>query len=124
MKKIIVAFSAAALFSVATAYAQAPAPRADSVRDPIKQGDPAPDNVPTQAAYTKDMVRINNKDIPASLRKTLSEDTYKGWETANLYKDKSGNGYMLEFQDPLKTRLYRFDKNGKLVKEKTSRDVD
>lgn len=124
MNKFIVAFSAAAMFSVATAYAQAPAPRADSVRDPIKQGDPAPDNVPTQAAYTKDMVRVNSKDIPASLRKTLSEDTYKGWESANLYKEKSGNGYMLEFQDPLKTRLYRFDKNGKLVKEKTSRDVD
>jgi hypothetical protein len=69
MKKIILAFGAAAMFSVATAYAQAPAPRADSVRDPIKQGDPAPDNVPTQAAYTKDMVRINSKDIPASLRK-------------------------------------------------------
>ncbi|SKC87410.1 hypothetical protein [Ohtaekwangia koreensis] len=123
MNKFILLFCGAIVFSIASAQAQAPVPRADSVRDPIKQGDPAPDNVPSQAAYGKDMVEIKHKDVPAELRKTLSEDTYKGWENARLYKEKSGSGYLLEFQDPLKTRLYRFDKNGKLVKEKTSRDV-
>jgi hypothetical protein len=123
MNKFAVFLSAMLTFGAASVMAQSPVAEPDSTRDPIRQGDPAPDNAPSQTSYTKDMVRIKHQDIPVALRKTLSADTYKGWENANLYKDKSGNIYMLEFQDPLKTRLYKFDRNGKLVKEKTSRDV-
>ncbi|HEY9006341.1 hypothetical protein [Ohtaekwangia sp.] len=123
MNKLAVFFSAMLTFSAASVMAQSSVAEPDSTRDPVRQGDPAPDNVPSQTSYTKDMVRIKHQDIPVALRKTLSADTYKGWENANLYKDKSGNVYLLEFQDPLKTRLYKFDRNGKLVKEKTSRDV-
>lgn len=123
MNKFVIFFSAMLMLGGTAAMAQSPVAEPDSTRDPIKQGDPAPDNVPSQTSYTKDMVRIKHQDIPVALRKTLSADTYRGWENANLYKDKAGSVYMLEFQDPLKTRLYKFDRNGKLIKEKTSRDV-
>jgi hypothetical protein len=74
---------------------------------------------PSQSQYrTEDMVEVQAEQIPASLRRTLSESQYRGWEeNGTLYQDPSGNEYVLEMQsttDASQPRVYRFDKNGQL----------
>jgi hypothetical protein len=115
MKKILIA-AAFATFS-AGVFAQSPVASPDSVRDPIQQGDPALKSMPEQTGYTRDMVKIKPAQLPAAVQNALAATTYKGWEQAHIYRNKNSSEYLIEFQDPLKTRLYRFDKKGKEIKD-------
>ena len=67
---------------------------------------------------TEDMVEIQAEQIPASLRRTLSERQYSGWEeNGKLYQDPATNEYVLVMErsgDASQSRTYRFDKNGKI----------
>ena len=99
--------------SLVAALAQSPVPDADTLRNPVKQGDPEVRVIPPQADYRKNLVTIKQKDIPAPLRKTLGRPEYKGWEKGTLYRNKEATFYLLEIQEPIKTRVYRFDKYGK-----------
>jgi hypothetical protein len=111
MKKLVL-FLTASLFAGASAlYAQTPEP--DTLRDPIKQGDPELRTLPPQAEYRKDMVIVKRNEIPAVLQKALRDPEYKGWEKATIYRNSSSTLYLVEIQEPAKTRVYRFDKNGK-----------
>ena len=67
---------------------------------------------------TEDMVEVQTEQIPASLRRTLRESQYMGWEDkGTLYQDPSTNEYVLvmdKTDDSSQPRAYRFDKNGQL----------
>lgn len=67
---------------------------------------------------TEDMVEVQTEQIPASLRRTLRESQYRGWEDkGTLYQDPSTNEYVLVMDkndDSSQPRAYRFDKNGQL----------
>lgn len=120
MKHVIIIISSLLfVLSANIANAQSPAPisPSDSVRNPIRQGDPNPQTLPAQAQYTEGMVRIKPSQLPKGLKATLKDETYKGWNGGNFYRAKDGSGYLLEIQEPIKTRLYRFDKEGKRVAE-------
>jgi hypothetical protein len=66
------------------------------------------------------MVEVQTEQIPASLRRTLRESQYSGWEEqGTLYQDPSTNEYVLVMDktgNSAQPRAYRFDKNGQ-VKE-------
>jgi hypothetical protein len=64
---------------------------------------------------TKNMVRIQAAEVPASLKRTLQAPEYAGWESGTLYKDKSNNHYILQIQDGGKTRTHHFGSDGKPV---------
>jgi len=73
---------------------------------------------------TKDMVRVNQSDIPASLRTTLQGSEYKGWEKGTLYHNPKTNEYLLQFTPQSGTsasgsagsqQSYRFDSQGKRI---------
>ena len=70
---------------------------------------------------TEDMVEVQTEQIPASLRRTLRESQYTGWEEkATLYQDPSTNEYVLvmdKTEDSSQPRAYRFDKNGQLKED-------
>jgi hypothetical protein len=106
-------FFLALLATLTTAVAQSPLPDSDTLRNPVKQGDPEVRVIPPQADYRKNLVTIRQKDIPPQLRKTLGRPEYKGWEKGTLYRNKEATFYLLEIQEPIKTRVYRFDKYGK-----------
>jgi len=63
--------------------------------------------------YTKDMVKIQSTEVPDNLRQTLSGTQYKGWESGTVYRTKNSDGYLLEMKDGSRTKVYRFDANGK-----------
>jgi hypothetical protein len=77
----------------------------------------------TSTANKKDMVRVQPSEIPASLRKTLEDPMYAGWENSTIYRNKSNNEYVVEIKNTTgtssssasATKTYRFDKNGKPV---------
>jgi hypothetical protein len=54
-------------------------------------------------------------DIPASLRATLSDDKYKGWENSTIYRNRKSNDYMVEIRDGSNAKVYYFDKDGKAI---------
>jgi hypothetical protein len=87
---------------------------------PVQPQDQAtpPDQVrQDQMNFKKNMVVIQPSDVPASLRTTLKGSQYKGWEGGVIYRNQTSDMFMVEMRDGNQTRLYRFDQNGKPVKD-------
>lgn len=71
--------------------------------------------------YRQDMVKIQSADVPASLKTTLGDAKYKGWESGTIYRSKNSDGYVLEIKDAKndnKVMTHRFDAQGKPVPQK------
>lgn len=64
----------------------------------------------------EDRVLVTVDDIPTSLRMTLEDDQYEGWENSSLYRNRKTNEYMIEIRDGSSTKTYYFDKDGKAKK--------
>ena len=70
-----------------------------------------------QMNFKKDMVIMQPSDVPASLRTILQGEQYKGWEKGTIYRNQSSDMFIVEISDGNKTRMYRFDQNGKPIKD-------
>lgn len=70
---------------------------------------------------TEDMIEVQAEQIPASLRRTLNERKYNGWEeNGTLYQDPSTSDYVLVMDkdgNAIAPRMYRFDRNGRLQRD-------
>ena len=91
---------------------------------PVPQDQTAPQNQvqkdqvqKDQANFKKDMIVIPSAEVPASLRSTLQGSQYKGWENGTIYRNQSSDMFMVEMRDGDQTRIYRFDQNGKAIKD-------
>ena len=104
MKKLMLLIAAVFCFSAVAVQAQ----------DPQKK-----DTVTQSQNYRQDMVVIKSSEIPASLKTTLQDAQYKGWETGTFYTNKAKDSYVVEIRDASSNRVkaYRFDANGKLMKD-------
>lgn len=72
---------------------------------------------PSQS-YREDMVKITADDLPAAVRSTLQGAEYKGWETANILRNSTGDVYAVEITgDDRQVKTYKFDATGKPIKE-------
>ena len=79
--------------------------------DNARQRDAASQN--QNQDYTKDMVKIQQADLPENVRTTLKGNQYKGWESGTIYRSKNGDGYLIETKDGNRTQVHRFDANGR-----------
>ena len=70
-----------------------------------------------QTNFKKDMVVIQASEVPASLRTTLQGAEYKGWESGTVYRSQNNDIFIVETRDGDKTKIHRFDKSGKAVKD-------
>ncbi|HEY5747656.1 MAG TPA: hypothetical protein VIU12_16390 [Chryseolinea sp.] len=123
MKKLIVLGAGLLLASVVT-YAQVDTTSTQQRSTP-QQSTPqvAPQQQESQNATdqskpqvdTKEMIRLQASEVPASLKRTLQAPEYEGWEDGTLYKDKSNNHYILQIQNGGKMRTYHFGSDGKPV---------
>ena len=105
MKKLMLTIAAVFCLSAVAVQAQ----------DPQKK-----DTTQTQSQnYRQDMTVIKSSEIPASLRTTLQDAQYTGWETGTFYTNKAKDSYVVEIKDATtnQTKMYRFDANGKPIKE-------
>jgi hypothetical protein len=57
-----------------------------------------------------ELVIIQSSEVPASLRTTLQDQKYSGWENAIIYHNKTTGEYLIS------PRPYRFDSQGKEMK--------
>lgn len=85
----------------------------------VREGNPqiAEPQLEQSTNYTKDMVKIKAADVPKPVQQALQSTEYKGWENAAIYRSKSSDMYLVEMKDGDKTKTYRFDRNGKPIKE-------
>lgn len=117
MKSIKILLATTAMIAAFAAQAQ------DSTKlttpPPVKQDQTAPQNQiqKDQANFKKDMIVIPSAEVPASLRSTLQGSQYKGWESGTIYRNQSSDMFMVEMRDGNQTRIYRFDQNGKAIKD-------
>lgn len=86
---------------------------------PVQQDQTTPQDQTQQDQmnFKKDMVVIQSSEVPASLRSTLQGDQYKGWESGTIYRTQNSDMFIVEMRDGDKTRMYRFDQNGKAIKD-------
>lgn len=111
----LIIMSALCTVFFAAAYAQEPRD-VDTTSNPVNQGDPAVRQSPEQIQENdrRDMVKISEDEIPASMQNALKGSDYKG-KSKTFYRSKSGDSYLVEIQDGNITQSYRFDKQGKPI---------
>jgi hypothetical protein len=94
--------------------------------DQNKQSDANQYGQSSQQYKTEDMVEIQPEQIPATLRRTLSETEYGGWEEkGKLYQNPTTNEYVLvmeESDNSSQPRAYHFDANGKLKEDQSNQN--
>ncbi|MGC3945448.1 MAG: hypothetical protein QM762_13195 [Chryseolinea sp.] len=110
-------FTAALMVSASgAAFAQQDTTRAAQQPQSQSQQPQSPNQQPSDQFNVKDYSEVKSSDVPSSLRTTLQEDQYKGWESGKLYRQNNGQGYYLSTGTGTTTKNYYFDKDGKAMK--------
>jgi hypothetical protein len=122
MKRLLLIIAMTA--GIVTAYAQSPAPESDTVKNPVKQIDPEVKQLPQDMHYAKESVRINADELPAAVLKKLKALEPTGWEKSVVYHYKNAKFYMVEIREEGNSKTYRFDYDGKLIKDDNDVDKD
>ncbi len=107
MKKIILIIAGAFCLSAFAVDAQA-------------QDGPKQDTTVLQPSqsFRDDMVKITADDLPAAVKSTLQGAQYEGWESANIYRNQTGEIYAVEITgDDRQVKTYKFDPTGKPIED-------
>jgi len=117
MKKLMLLCASCMLVGLIAANAQS----SDTTKRPSKATtEPAqqqPQQQSNQMTQKKDLVKVQSTDVPASLRKTLEDPMYVGWENSTIWRNKTTDEYTIEVLSGNTTKTYRFDKAGKPIKD-------
>ncbi len=70
-----------------------------------------------QSSHDRNMTSVDAQNLPRSIKKTLAAPQYKGWEKGSIQQDKTEKFYVLKLNSGDSLKTYRFDKNGKPLKE-------
>lgn len=98
--------------------AQSPVPEPDTLKNQVRQVDPVPQTMPPDANYTVNKIKITSAEFPEAVKRSLNAGSeYEGWQKGIAYKSKDGKEYILEMREADTLRVFRFDKNGKLIIE-------
>src|SRR5690606_32935714 len=112
MKRITLTL-VATLAAIAMSLAQSPAPELDTVRTPVRQGDPEPKTFPSHN-YLEGFMRIMPDELPPAVIKTLSSDsTYHGWQKAAVYRNVRNTRFIVERSDLKQVETWQFDAQGR-----------
>jgi hypothetical protein len=96
--------------------AQAPAPDADTTKDPVKQIDPEIKTEPADIHYIDEMTRITADELPAAVKESIKGLEPNGWKKSVVYRDKKQNTFLIQVREGGDERDYRFSKDGKRLK--------
>jgi hypothetical protein len=128
MKRLMLAAACVALIGAGSAFAQQ-----DTTRTRTQTPTQTPTQSPTQQQPSNQMKddmkgwsRVNSTDVPESLRTTLGDSQYAGWESGTVYRNQAGDTYSLQVNDRATNsqKTYYFDKNGKVTKRPNDRKND
>jgi Ni/Co efflux regulator RcnB len=112
MKKLMLVAVCAAFIGVGTASAQ------DTTK--TKQ---TPTQQPSNQLKDdmKGWTMVTAAEVPESLRTTLANNQYKGWESGTVYKNQAGDTYAVQIGAGTEKKVHYFDKNGKVTKRPNDR---
>lgn len=120
MKKIIITAVGVLLMSTTAIYAQ----QRDTSGYQSAPSSPTPPAQPTPPARIQDQYRepdrviVPIEQLPSTMRQTLQEPQYKGWEHSSIYQDRATGDYTLDIKSGNETpKTYRFDKSGRLMED-------
>ncbi len=68
------------------------------------------------ASVVEEKVKIKPEELPEAVKKALAADEYKGWTVANAYVYKENQSYEVEVKKGEEVKIFKFDKEGKLMK--------
>lgn len=60
---------------------------------------------------------VSADDLPQELRSTLDHPIYEGWEQSEIFRSADGKIYEFRVGKGDKSRVYRFDGQGKPIKD-------
>jgi hypothetical protein len=120
MKHIILIFSL--VIAAVTTNAQTPAPDPDTLKNPIKQGDPEIKQQPADIHYVDEMTRIAADELPPAVLDSLKTFEPAAWEKSVVYKDKMNDLFIVEVREGGQEKTYRFNKEGKRLKNLDEED--
>ncbi|HEY9047169.1 MAG TPA: hypothetical protein VIN08_14790 [Ohtaekwangia sp.] len=115
MKKVMLFFAGVFMIGIAAVSAQ------DSTRtQPATQPSVTEPTTPSQPSQSdqyiqKDYIMIKSNEVPSSLRTTLKGSEYTGWESGQVYRNKTNNGYLIRVGAGDDTKNYYFDRSGKRI---------
>lgn len=99
-----------------------PAGAAPNVTQPVAPAEPNNDNSMYQRPQNNNgMIRLDPAQLPWSVRETLKQDTYSGWENSALYYDQQNKQYSIDVGAGEGARNYRFDGDGNVVQPSAPR---
>jgi Ni/Co efflux regulator RcnB len=122
MRKAILITTAALCFGASAAMAQDTTRRQSQQQrstqqdtSSIQQRDQTRDQsgVRRSTEMEKGWTRVEDREVPASLRTSLSETKYKGWERSGVYRNERGDRYQVRVGNDANPTVYYFDRNGK-----------
>lgn len=96
--------------------AQSPVAEPDTLQNPVNQGDPELKQIPADMNYVDERVRITADQLPAAVRDSLKMLEPTGWEKSVVYRDKKENIFIVEVREGGEEKTYRFNKQGKKLK--------
>ncbi|HEY0651677.1 MAG TPA: hypothetical protein VGD65_01070 [Chryseosolibacter sp.] len=116
--KIIYFLSSFLFGAIVYAHGQSPVPEPDTLKNQVRQVDPVPQTMPHDANYTANKIKITSTELPEGVKRSLNAGSeYEGWQKGTAYKSKDGKEFILEMREADTLRIFRFDKNGKLLIE-------
>lgn len=113
MKKLLFICASVMLAGVIASHAQS----SDTTKRPSRSE--TMQSTPEQPSnqMKKDVVAVKPTEVPASLRKTLEDPMYVGWEKSTIWNNKTTGEYTVEMMSGTTMKTYRFDRTGKPIKE-------
>jgi hypothetical protein len=125
MKKVMLTIAGMLFIGVVALQAQSQdttvLPRRDTTVTPeLPQQPPAEPEQEEGSQMLRDMTTLSASEIPAALRETLQAGPeYKGWDdpTTKIYRNKTGDQFVVQIMDGTETKSYKFDRNGKPIEE-------
>jgi hypothetical protein len=66
----------------------------------------------------QDYTQIESSAVPESLRKTLQDKEYAGWETGKVYQSKNKDGYWVRIGTGSDVQNFFFDRHGRAINSK------
>ncbi|HEY9007216.1 hypothetical protein [Ohtaekwangia sp.] len=120
MKKVMLFFAGVFMIGIAAVNAQdstrtsQPATQQPSVTQPSQSSS---QTQPSDQYNQKDYTMIKSNEVPSSLRTTLKGSEYTGWESGQVYRNKTNNGYLVRVGSGDETKNYYFDRSGKRIQD-------
>ena len=81
---------------------------------------PNPTYQQSENPQTNSMLRVESDQLPETMRRTLNDPMYSGWENSTIYYNRENDEYSMDLGTGNNAKSYRFDSQGNPVQQSTT----